>query len=229
MKRFSPLRPIQSMETRSTVPEPPSALSRRLSVVAARERGVGPEQLPLIGLDAEIFEVFYREHVDRIERFVSRRVGDRESAADLTAEVFLAAIDSAHRYRARLGTPKAWLLGIARVHVAGEARRRGRQRVGEERLRGSALLDDDDAARWDARLDAAAQSRRLYEAMDALPEAERAVLELVALDELGLTEAAAVAGVRPVTARVRLHRARRKLRAELDAAGASPPTEEEQS
>jgi RNA polymerase sigma-70 factor (ECF subfamily) len=217
------------METQSTVPEPPSALSRRLSVVAARERGVGPEQLPLIGLDADIFEVFYREHVDGIERFVSRRVGDRESAADLTAEIFLAAIDSAHRYQVRLGTPKAWLLGIARVHVAGDARRRDRQRVGEERLRGSALLDEDDAARLDARIDAAAQSRRLYEAMDALPEAERAVLELVALDELGLTEAAAAAGVRPVTARVRLHRARRKLRAELDAAGASSPTEEEQS
>jgi hypothetical protein len=48
------------METQSTVPEPPSALSRRLSVVAARERGVGPEQLPLIGIDADIFEVFYR-------------------------------------------------------------------------------------------------------------------------------------------------------------------------
>jgi hypothetical protein len=85
------------METQLTVPEPPSALSRRLSVVAARERGVGPEQLPQIGFDADIFEIFYREHVDGIERFVSRRVGDRERAADLTAEIFLAAIDSAHR------------------------------------------------------------------------------------------------------------------------------------
>jgi RNA polymerase sigma-70 factor (ECF subfamily) len=65
--------------------------------------------------------------------------------------------------------------------------------------------------------------------MGALPDSERVVLELVALDELGLTEAAAAAGVRPVTARVRLHRARRKLRAELDAAGESSPTEEEQS
>jgi RNA polymerase sigma factor (sigma-70 family) len=229
MKRFSPLRPIRGMETQSTLPEPPSALSRRLSVVAARERGVGPEQLPLIGLDAEIFEVFYREHVERIEGFVARRVGDRESVADLTAEIFLAAIDSAHRYRPGLGTPKAWLFGIARVLVAGDARRRDRQRAGEERLRGSALLDEDDAARMDARIDAAAQSRRLYEAMDALPEAERAVLELVALDELGLTEAAAAAGVRPVTARVRLHRARRKLRAELAMESTPNPTEEEQS
>lgn len=70
----------------------------------------------------------------------------------------------------------------------------------------------------DARIDAAAQSRRLYAAMKRLPEAERAVLELVAIDELTVAEAAAAVGVRSGTARVRLHRARRKLRAELEAA-----------
>ncbi|MBS1888285.1 MAG: RNA polymerase sigma factor [Actinobacteria bacterium] len=215
------------METRPALPNPPSALSRRLSVVAAREHGVGPEQLPLIGIDADIFDVFYREHIECVEGFVVRRVGDRERAADLTAEIFLAAIDSAHRYRRRLGTPRAWLLGIARIVVAGDRRSRDRRRVGEERLRGSALLDHDDAARWDARIDAAARARDLYAAMERLPDGERAVLELVALDELSLAEAAAAAGVRPVTARVRLHRARRKLRAELEAADQPNPREED--
>jgi hypothetical protein len=62
----------------------------------------------------------------------------------------------------------------------------------------------------DARIDAAAQSRRLYAAMDRLPESERAILELVAIDELSVAEAAAAVGVRSVTARVRLHRARHK-------------------
>jgi RNA polymerase sigma factor (sigma-70 family) len=80
------------------------------------------------------------------------------------------------------------------------------------------LLDEDDAAEIDARIDAAATQRQLYQGMERLSEPERAVLELVALDELSLAEAAAAAGVRPVTARVRLHRARRKLRAELEAA-----------
>ena len=59
--------------------------------------------------------------------------------------------------------------------------------------------------------------------MERLPEAERAVLELVALDELTVAEAAAAAGVRPVTARVRLHRARRKLRAALERAAPDRP------
>jgi len=207
------------------LPRPSSELSRRLSVVAAREHGVGPEQLRWIGTDADIFEAFYREHVESLQRFVARRVGDRERAADLTAEIFLAAIDSAHRYRPGRAKPKTWLYGIARVLVANDRRRSGRERAGEagkEWFRGSALLDPEDAARIDARIDAAAQSRRLYEAMDCLPDAERAVLELVAIDELTVAEAAAAVGVRSGTARVRLHRARRKLRAELETATHQP-------
>jgi RNA polymerase sigma-70 factor (ECF subfamily) len=206
------------METEEAVPTAPSALSRRLRVVAARGRGVGAGQLRWIGTDPDLFEAFYREQVEDLQRFVARRVGDRERAADLTAEIFLAAIDSAHRYRPRSGTPKAWLYGIARTLIANDRRRRGRERAREERFRGSALLDEEDAARMDARIDAAAQSRRLYAAMDRLSEDERAVMELVAIDDLKVAEAAAAAGVRPVTARVRLHRARRKLRAELEAA-----------
>jgi RNA polymerase sigma factor (sigma-70 family) len=215
------------MEIERALPDPPSELSRRLRLVAAREHGVGAEQMRWIGTDPDIFEAFYREHVEDLQRFVARRVGDREWAADLTAEIFLAAIDSAPRYRPRCGTPKAWLYGIARALVANDRRQRGRERAREERFRGSALLSEEDTGRMDARIDAAAQSRRLYAAMDGLSEAERAVLELVAIDELTVTEAAAAAGVQPVTARVRLHRARRKLRAELKAAATKPSASKE--
>ncbi len=206
------------MEIEEAAQRAPSALSRRLRLVAAQAQGVGADQLRWIDTDPELFELFYREHVEDLQRFVARRVGDRERVADLTAEIFLAAIDSAHRYRPGRGTPKAWLYGIARVLVANDRRRRGREWAREQQLRGSALLAEEDAARMDARIDAAAQSRRLYAAMDRLSEDERAVMELVALDELTVAEAAAAAGVRPVTARVRLHRARRKLRAELETA-----------
>ena len=52
------------------------------------------------------------------------------------------------------------------------------------------------------------------------------MFELVALDDLSPGEAAAVLGIRAVTARVRLHRARTTLRAQLaedDAPTAHPP------
>lgn len=192
-------------------------LSRQLGVVAAREHGVSAGQLPSIGIDPELFDAFYSENLENLQRFVARRVGDPERAADLTADIFLAAIESAHRYRPQ-STPRAWLYGIARVVVAEDRRRSAREGVREKRLRGSALLDEEEEARIERRIDAAAQSRQLYEAMNCLSEDERAVLELVAIDELSVAEAAAVVDVSPVTARVRLHRARRKLRV----AAASP-------
>jgi RNA polymerase sigma-70 factor (ECF subfamily) len=62
------------------------------------------------------------------------------------------------------------------------------------------------------RIDAAGRARELFAALEQLPAGERAVLELVALDELTVTEAASALGLRSVTARVRLHRARTSLR-----------------
>jgi RNA polymerase sigma factor (sigma-70 family) len=205
----------------------PDALSRHLSLGAAYEHGVSAEQLPRIGTDPEIFRAFYTEHLEELQRFVARRVDDAERAADLTADIFLAAITSAHRYRSR-ATPKTWLYGIALFVVAEDRRRGARERVREERLRGGIQLDEEDTARIEERIDAEARSRRIYEAMDRLGEDERAVLELVAIDELTVAEAAAALSVRPVTARVRLHRARRKARADLDEAVGIPPKANEE-
>lgn len=210
------------MESPRVLEDPPNALGRQLSVISARERGVSAGQLPLIGVDPELLDAFYSENLESLQRFVARRVGDPERAADLTADIFLAAIESAHRFQPR-STPRAWLYGIARVIVAEDRRQGARERARGERLRGSALLDEEEAAQIERRIDAGARSRQLYQAMDCLTEDERAVLELVAIDELSVAEAAAAVDVSPVTARVRLHRARRKLRA----ATTSPNSSEE--
>lgn len=140
-----------------------------------------------------------------MQRFVTRRVGDGERAADL----FVAAIESASGYRPSRGSATAWLYGVARNVVAADHRVRHREREGLRRIVGHRLLAEDDCARMDAE----AHARSLYAAMDRLPEAQRAVVELVALDELTLAEA--VLRISPVAARVRLHRARHVLRDEL--------------
>ena len=44
--------------------------------------------------DAEAFGVFYRRRVDAVLAFFLRRTGDRELAADLTAETFAAALSA---------------------------------------------------------------------------------------------------------------------------------------
>jgi RNA polymerase sigma-70 factor (ECF subfamily) len=166
--------------------------------------------------DLRLFEEFYRRHVDAVMRFVARRVDDPHTAADLTAEIFLAVLDSAHTYRPRLGSETAWLYGIARNVVSSERRRVARETERDLRISGRRLLEADDIVRIEDRLDAESPGRRVLAALARLPEGERAVMELIAVDQLTVTEAAAALGIRQVTARVRLHRARKALREETD-------------
>lgn len=172
----------------------------------------GPDDdVARVGHDPAAFESFYRRHIGAVSRFIARRVDDPHSVADLTADVFLAVIDSAHSYRADAGSEIAWLYGVARNVVNAERRKAARERRATGRIAGHRLLDADDITRLEERIDAEGAARRTYRAVADLPGGVRAVLELVAVDGLTVTEAAAALGIRPVTARVRLHRARKVL------------------
>ncbi|GAB7108258.1 sigma-70 family RNA polymerase sigma factor [Streptomyces phaeofaciens JCM 4814] len=175
--------------------------------------------------DPRLFEEFYRRHVDAVTRFVARRVDDPHTAADLTAEIFLAVLDSAHTYRPRLGSETAWLYGIARNVVSSERRRAARAAERDRRFSGRRLLEPDDIVRLEDKLDAESPGRRALAALARLPEGERAVMELIAVDQLTVTEAAAALGIRQVTARVRLHRARKALRAQAVPAAPADPAD----
>ncbi|WUH93803.1 RNA polymerase sigma factor [Streptomyces sp. NBC_00433] len=165
-----------------------------------------------IGEDPEAFEAFYREHVEAVLRYATRRTRDPHAAADLVAEVFLAAISAAAGYREELGSQIAWLHGIARKVAAAENRRAARAWVAEVRISGRRHLDADDIARLEERIDAEREGRALIERMASLPAGQRAVLELVAVDGLTVAEAATALGINGVAARVRLHRARSALK-----------------
>jgi hypothetical protein len=113
-------------------------------VTAARHSGIGSrkpaaEPLSRIARDPAAFEVFYREHVSLVTRFVARRVADPHAVADLTADVFLAVIASAHAYRSSRGSPVAWLYGIARNIIAGERRRAAHETRAAGRMSGRRL------------------------------------------------------------------------------------------
>ena len=182
----------------------------------------GSSVVARIGEDAEAFESFYREHVDAVLRYATRRTDDPHDAADLVAEVFLAAIRSASGYREELGSPLACLYGIARNLAAAERRRAARTAAAEARIRGHRLLDQDDIARLEERIDAERSSRSLLTHIAELPESQREVLELIAIDGLTTAQTAAVLGISTVAARVRLHRARSTLHTMLRSAVHDP-------
>jgi RNA polymerase sigma-70 factor (ECF subfamily) len=163
--------------------------------------------------DTAAFEELYRRHVGSVVRFAARRARTPEEVVDLVGAVWLEVIASLDRFESARGDVLPWVLGIAANLCATERRRQAREREVVRRLGGQRSLDDDDFARLERAIDATAVAPRLRRALTSLPSAERAVAELVLLDELTPTQASDALRIRPAAARMRLARARRKLRA----------------
>lgn len=75
--------------------------------------------------DATAFDALYRRYVTRVYRYCLLRCGNAQDAEDLTAQTFLAALESLGRYRER-GSFAAWLFTIARRQCHDHHRRRYR-------------------------------------------------------------------------------------------------------
>lgn len=101
---------------------------------------------------------------------------------------------------------RPWLFGIARNVLRQERRREGRQRAVAERLASEAASGPGESP----------GDRRVLAALAALSERDREVVMLVCWEELDLKGAARVMGTSHVAARVRLHRARTRLRALME-------------
>jgi len=67
--------------------------------------------------DAEAFDALYRRYVTPVFRFCYARVNGVADAEDLTAQTFLAALESLARFNGR-GSFAAWLFSIARYKCA---------------------------------------------------------------------------------------------------------------
>ena len=102
-----------------------------------------------VGSEPEAFTVFYERHVDIVLAFLRRRTPSPETAADLMAETFAAALLALHASTdpGEIEVPAAWLLGIARNKLF-ESYRRGRvEAAAREKLGLEPLsLDDTDLA-----------------------------------------------------------------------------------
>jgi len=142
--------------------------------------------------------------------FALRRAARPEDAADVVAETILVAWRRIDEVPQGDAAP-LWLFGVARRVLANSRRSiRRRDRLGE-RLRQDVrrLVDPDVAASVIA-------SVALRQALAALPADDRELLQLTAWEGLGPQEIATVLEVSPVAVRSRLHRARARLREQLE-------------
>ena len=158
------------------------------------------------------FEALYRANVTAVTAYFARRSADPQTVADLTADTFVQAITSFATFNPRRGTVRAWVFGIARRVYAAHCQAHSQQRSRVERLAGRRELAPDEVGELIDRIDAERAGRALVTELTTLPAADRAVVELVDLAGLPPKEAAQAPGIAPGTLRMRLMRARARLR-----------------
>jgi RNA polymerase sigma-70 factor (ECF subfamily) len=120
----------------------------------------------------------YDEALPRVYGYLLSRCGQRALAEDLTAETFLAAVDTARDGRV---VSIAWLIGVARHKLADHWRRLAREERGLSLVEAAAETDP-----WEQVLDAVSA----HAALDRLSPAHRLALTLRYLDGLPVPEVA---------------------------------------
>jgi RNA polymerase sigma factor (sigma-70 family) len=172
------------------------------------------------------FAQLFDRHARAIWRYACRRAGP-VVADETVSETFLRAFAQRAGYDGARLDARPWLYGIATNVLREQARDQARRR-GEIDPNAPA---DDELDRAEARADSAARVPATVAALARLEPVDREALLLYALTDLQYDQIATAMDVPVGTVRSRLHRARRRLRAELGLAqtGAAPDSGNEGS
>lgn len=128
--------------------------------------------------DPARFAELYDRHVDRVYAYVSRRVGRRSDAEDITSAVFEQALTHLPRFEWR-GVPfAAWLFRIAANALVDHWTRAGRDAHGGD------VPDEQEHQELERRL-------ALFQLVDRLPDAQRQVIHMRFVEERSIREVAA--------------------------------------
>jgi RNA polymerase sigma-70 factor (ECF subfamily) len=164
--------------------------------------------------DGRAVAAMYDRYNALIFSLALRMLNDREGAEELVQEVFLRAWRQAASYQPRLGRLSTWLLGIARNLAVDELRRRGarpQKAEGdtEEQMASLAAPESLDPAEQTS---LAATRDEIRHALDALPPAQRQVMDLAYYGGLTQSEIAAQLGEPLGTVKTRMRLGTQKLR-----------------
>lgn len=158
--------------------------------------------------DSDAFAELYRRYLTPIYRFIFKRVGgDVALAEDLTAQVFLEALDHLNGYRER-GQFVAWLFTIARRRLIDCHRKTQMDSLEDvpEALLG--VLDD---------LEQRENMVRLKQSLSTLSEDQRELLQLRFSAELSFADMASVLGKSEAAVKMSLYRVLDELREQWEA------------
>lgn len=156
------------------------------------------------------FARLYRRHYDVVFRYCVHRLFDRETAKDVTSEVFLKVVEGFNRFEGSEKQFRNWLYKIA-TNAVNEHLRKSTRR---DALLKHACKQADDPDLMDT---SAERLAVLKQAMLTLKPRYQTIITLRFFENLKLTEIAEVLGSSDGTVRSQLSRALAKLRKRINA------------
>jgi RNA polymerase sigma factor (sigma-70 family) len=162
--------------------------------------------------DVEAFGVFYRRHVEWVLGFLARRLASAELAADVTSEVFAAALLASSRYDPARGAPNSWLYGIVTNQLASAAKRGAAERRARRRLAMDPVKVEPEDVEWIQSLVAGEEGRLAMGFLSELPVDQRAFVTARVIEERSYDELADEHELGQATVRKRVSRGLATLR-----------------
>lgn len=137
--------------------------------------------------DEEVIRALYEHYHQAVFRYLYYRVGDRQTAEDLTSEVFLRMLRFLGNFRPPSSTFPAWLFQIARNLSVDHFRKAS--------VRDHVALEEStvpDTGRVDSEVDRKLSSETLGRALEKLTDEQRDVIMLRFIAEMPIAETAQV-------------------------------------
>jgi RNA polymerase sigma-70 factor, ECF subfamily len=161
--------------------------------------------------DPRKFAALYELNFGRVYAYIARRVRDRDTAEDLTSDVFHKALANIRNFEWR-GVPFAgWLLRIAGNMIADRAKRGVREVAG---------LDDGPEPGALPKLEETDQHAQLFRLVEELPADQRRVIGMRFAEEMSIREIAQELGRSEGAVKQLQFRALQNLRARMEGAHA---------
>lgn len=170
--------------------------------------------------DEEAFRRYVLPELEVLLRVAMSRTRSVADAEDLVQETLLRAYRSIDSFDGSY--PRAWLLTILRNAHVNSGRRRRPSLLRDPEAGHRLAENQDPLPSVETIVVGELFDAHVADAMAALPARFRQVVELVDIDGLAYREAADALGVPIGTVMSRLHRARRRIRTRLTAAGLAP-------
>ena len=147
--------------------------------------------------DADAFDVLYRENAPPLRAYLVQHLGDRQAAEDVLQEMFIQIWTRPNGFRPERGTLRAYLFGIARKRAAEWWRKRGPFDPETENKTSFCQTET---------------TSIMSDALRRLPEEQRTLLWLRAVEGLSYAELAVTLEIPVGTVSSRLFAAREELR-----------------